>query len=217
MRESTRRGLLGAGVVGGFAAAAAILLSPAAVLDGLETLSARPALFAATLAAVYLLRPLVFWPISAVSVLVGFVYGPVVGVPVALAGAVVTCLPPFFAARYARTNGVGGALGRHTERLVDVTGGVRGVAAAHLAPLPVDPVSYAAGLSDVSPRSFLLGTALGELPWVVAAVLAGSSMRSLSVRGAEAGLPLVVGAAALAVLLVAGPAYRHLRGRGEPV
>jgi uncharacterized membrane protein YdjX (TVP38/TMEM64 family) len=91
------------------------------------------------------------------------------------------------------------------------------VAAGHLAPLPVDPVSYAAGLSDVSPRSFLLGTGAGELPWVVAAVVAGSSMRSLSLRGADAGLPLVVGAAALAVLLVAGPAYRHLRGRGDPV
>jgi uncharacterized membrane protein YdjX (TVP38/TMEM64 family) len=72
-------------------------------------------------------------------------------------------------------------------------------------------------MADVSPRSFLLGTALGELPWVVAAVVAGSSMRSLSLRGADAGLPLVVGAAALAVLLVAGPAYRHLRGRGDPV
>jgi uncharacterized membrane protein YdjX (TVP38/TMEM64 family) len=217
MRESTRRGLLGAGVVAGVAAAGAVLLSPAAVLDGLTTLSARPALFASALVAVYLLRPLVFWPISAVSLLVGFVYGPAVGVPVALVGSVGTCVPPFLAGHYARSGGFGGVLCRRGERLVDVTGGVRGVAAGHLAPLPVDPVSYAAGMSDVSPRSFLLGTALGELPWVVAAVVAGSSMRSLSLRGADAGLPLVVGAAALAVLLVAGPAYRHLRGRGDPV
>ena len=98
MRRATRRGLLGAGLVGGVAAGATVVLSPAAVLGGLTTLSARPALFAATLLAVYLCRPLVFWPISAISLLVGFVYGPAVGVPVALAGAVGTCVPPFLVA-----------------------------------------------------------------------------------------------------------------------
>ena len=217
MRRATRRGLLGAGLVGGVAAGATVVLSPAAVLGGLTTLSARPALFAATLLAVYLCRPLVFWPISAISLLVGFVYGPAVGLPVALAGAVGTCIPPFLVARYARSSGVGRSFGSRAERVVDVTGGVRGIAAAHLAPLPVDPISYAAGLSDVSPRSFLLGTALGEVPWVVAAVLAGSSMRSLTIRGVDAGLPLIVGAAALAFLVLAGPAYRHFNGQRDPV
>jgi uncharacterized membrane protein YdjX (TVP38/TMEM64 family) len=215
MRRATRRGLVGAGLVGGLAIAATVALSPSAVLGGLTDLAADPVLFAAALATVYLLRSVVFWPISAVSLLVGFVYGPAVGVPVALAGAVGTCVPPFLVARYARDSGVTGGLDTRADRLVDVTGGVRGVTAGHLAPLPVDPVSYAAGLSDVSPRAFLLGTALGEIPWVVAAVVAGSSMRSLTLSGAEAGLPLVVGAAGLAVLVVAGPAYRHFRG--EPV
>jgi uncharacterized membrane protein YdjX (TVP38/TMEM64 family) len=216
MRRATRRGLVGAGLAGGIAIAATVALSPAAVLERMTELAAEPLFFAALLVAVYLLRPVVFWPISAISLLVGFVYGPTIGIPVALVGAVGTCVPPFVLARYARDSGLTGSLGARAERLVDVTGGVRGVAAGHLAPLPVDPVSYAAGMSAVSPRQFVLGTALGEVPWVVAAVVAGSSMRSLSIRGADAGLPLVVGAAALAALVVAGPAYRHLRG-GEAV
>lgn len=216
MRRATRRGLVGAGLVGGIAVAATVALSPATVLGRLTDLAAQPVVFAAALVAVYLCRPLVFWPISAISLLVGFVYGPTVGIPVALVGAVVTCVPPFALARYARGSGVPGSLCSRAERLVDVTGGVRGIAAGHLAPLPVDPISYAAGLSNVSPREFVLGTALGEIPWVVAAVLAGSSMRSLTVGGADASLSLVVGAAALAVLVLAGPAYRHFRG-GEAV
>lgn len=167
------------------------------------------------LTGLYLLRPVVLWPISAISILVGYVYGPA-GIPVGLAGAVVTCLPPFAAARLSPNRGLFARVGSTGERLVTATGECRGLIAARLAPLPADPVSYAAGLSGVSGRAFVTGTALGELPWVTAAVLAGSSMRTLSVDGATPGVPLIVGATAVAVLVLAGPAYRHLRDRGVP-
>lgn len=218
MQAATRRQLLGSGLAGTTVLTAAVVLSPGAVLGRLEALSARPALFVAVLAGLYLVRPLVLWPISALSVVVGYVYGLAVGIPVALAGAVLTSLPPFVLARYVRTDaGLFGAVGQRGERLVEVTGAVRGIVVARLAPLPADPVAYAAGLSQLSLGTMLLGTALGELPWVVTAVLAGSSMRTLSVQGLGAGLPLVVGATSLSLLVLAGPAYRHLRGQGEPV
>jgi len=217
MQRATRRQLFGSVLAGGAVLAAAVAVSPAIVLARAETLSAYPVLFAVALIVVYLLRPFVLWPISAVSVLVGYVYGLSVGVPVALAGAVFTSLPPFVLARHVRTDdGVFGYLGQHGDRLVDATGELRGIVAARLAPLPADGVAYAAGLSRVSVGTLVLGTALGEFPWVVAAVLAGSSMRTLSVQGLSTGLPLVVGAGSLAVLVLAGPAYRHLRERGKP-
>lgn len=217
MQSATRRQLLGVTIAGGTVLAAAIAVSPAAVLGRAESLSSQPALFLGALCVIYLLRPFVLWPISAVSLLVGYVYGLEVGVPVGLAGAVLTSLPPFVMARYLRTDdGVFGYLGQGGDRLVATTGALRGIVAARLAPLPADAVAYAAGLSNVSVGAMLLGTVLGELPWVFAAVLAGSSMRTLSLRGLETGLPLVVGAAALSMLVLAGPAYRHLREQSDP-
>ncbi|MFB6166094.1 MAG: TVP38/TMEM64 family protein [Haloarculaceae archaeon] len=225
MRGSTRRGALGVALAAGLLLGALAGRSPGAVLTSIARLSADPVPFALLLAGLYLVRSAVLWPISALTILVGFVYGPAIGLPIGLAGAVVTCLPPFALARYVRPDadtdaGLVGRLGERGERLVDVTGELRGIVAARLVPLPADAVSYAAGLSGVSLPAYAAGTFLGEFPWVIAGVLAGSSMRSLTVSGLEGGLPLVVGAAALAVLVLAGPAYRHVKDRregGEPV
>jgi uncharacterized membrane protein YdjX (TVP38/TMEM64 family) len=218
MRQSTRRQALGVAVLAGIALVAAVAFSPTRFLHELEHLASHPVLFVTALATVYLLRPLVVWPISAVSVLVGYVYGPEIGFTVALVGAVATCLPPFLLARHVTgDDGVFGDLGATGERLVGVTGEFRGVFAARLAPMPADAVSYAAGLSGVSGTAFLGATFLGEIPWVTAAVLAGASMRQLTLQGLQNGLPLVVGAASLAVLVLAGPAYRHFQADSEPV
>jgi uncharacterized membrane protein YdjX (TVP38/TMEM64 family) len=218
MQRATRRQLFGLVVGGGAVLAAAVALSPETFLRWAASLSARPLLFGAVLVGVYLCRPFVLWPISAVSVVVGYVLGFWVGVPVALAGAVLTSLPPFVVARVLRTDdGVFGYLGDAGDRLVATTGALRGVVATRLAPLPADAVAYATGLADVPVRTMLLGTAIGELPWVVAAVLAGHSMHRFVLTGLDAGLSLAVGAAVLAVLLVAGPAYRHVRDGAEPV
>ncbi|MEA5387101.1 VTT domain-containing protein [Haloarculaceae archaeon H-GB2-1] len=132
------------------------------------------------------------------------------GVPVAFAGAVLTNLPPFLLARYVRTDaGVFGVAARAGERIVDVTGAFRGIVAARLAPSQADVVSYAAGLSGVSTGTYLAGTVVGEIPWIVGAVLAGDSMRTLSVHGLNHSLSLVVAASSLALLLLAGPLYRQ--------
>jgi uncharacterized membrane protein YdjX (TVP38/TMEM64 family) len=218
MRQSTRRQVFGLAVLAGIALVAAVAVSPARFLREIEHLAAHPLLFVLALSAVYLLRPLVVWPISAVSVLVGYVYGLEIGFTVALVGAVATCLPPFLLARQATGDGgVFGELGATGERLVGVTGEFRGVLAGRLAPVPADAVSYAAGLSGVSASAFLGATFLGEIPWVTAAVLAGASMRQLTLQGLQNGLPLVVGAASLAVLVLAGPAYRHFQTDSDPI
>jgi uncharacterized membrane protein YdjX (TVP38/TMEM64 family) len=220
MQRATRRQLVGTGLVTATALLAAIVLSPATVLAKLSALSTNPAAFLAVVFALYLLRPVLMWPISLLSMVVGYGLGIEFGLPVAFAGALVTNLPPFLIARYVRTDaGVLGLAARAGESVVEVTGAFRSIAAARLAPSQPDVVSYGAGLSGVSVGTYIVATLVGEIPWIVAAVLAGDSMRTLSTQGLDHSLSLVVGASALAVLLLAGPVYRRfdadapLRGR----
>lgn len=214
MDRLARRQLAATAALVAVAAGATLLVSPGAVVDGLEGLSARPLAFALALLAAYLVRPLLAWPISPISVVVGFVLGVTAGFPVALAGAVLTSVPPYLVARHA--SGPGGLFAGLTETgqgVIEVTGETRGVLAARLSPLPADPVSYGAGFSQVSPRAFVVGTLVGEVPWVALEVLAGASMRHLTAAGLQAGLHVILASAALAVLLLAGPTYRYVRQR----
>ncbi len=86
-----------------------------------------------------------------------------------------------------------------------MTGETRGVLAARLSPVPAEPVSYGAGFARVSPRSFAVGTFIGEIPWVAVEVTAGASLRSLTLTGLTIdALPHVTQySAALAVLVLA--------------
>jgi len=211
VRRASLRQAAGVGVVLVVAVAAALTTSPDAVSARVEELTHRPLLFAGVLLALYLVRPLLAWPISALSILLGYVLGPA-AIPIALAGAVVTALPAYALARYlghdagflARVGDVGDVVRR-------TTGDLRGVIAVRLAPLPTDPVSYATGLAGVPLRPYVAGTALGEAPWVVAAVLLGASAGELTTAGAAAGPLLLVTTVALATLLaLSGPAYRRV-------
>ena len=214
--QRARRRLVGVAIVATAVALATFTLSPDRVLARLAALRSRPAVFAAVVAALYLVRPLLAWPLSLCSAVVGYGYG-LVGLPFALVGVCLTCLPPYLLGRYAGNDtatkiGVLGRLRGSGERFFERTGGVRGVAAARLAPLPADPVSVGAGLSGVGPRSYLLGTLLGEIPWTIAAVLAGRSLDRLATAGlAGASVELVVAAGAVALLVLAGPACEVLR------
>ena len=212
MERATRRQLAGLAGLGLVVLAAALLVPTRAVLAGLAGLTDRPLLLAGALAAVYLLRPVVAWPISLVSAGVGYALG-LAGLPVALAGAVLTTLPPYLLARAGRTDhGPLGWAAAKGEAYVGAAGDLRGVVGARLAPVHTDVISCGTGLAGVGVRSFLVGTVLGESPWVVAGVVAGASMGSLS-TGPVTPLPLVAGAAALAALLLAGPIYDRLVGR----
>jgi uncharacterized membrane protein YdjX (TVP38/TMEM64 family) len=215
MESATRRQLAGLALLGGCIAAGALLASLRDLAAAVAGLADRPLVFAGGLCLAYLLRPVVAWPISVLSIVVGYVLGPV-GIAVALAGAVLTCLPPYLLARHlGHDAGLLGRVGDAGDRYFAATGGLRGVVAARLAPLPADPVSYTAGLARVPFGAYALGTALGELPWVTAAVLLGASAETITTESAG-GLPVVVGATALALLVLSGPLYRVVSDREAP-
>jgi uncharacterized membrane protein YdjX (TVP38/TMEM64 family) len=217
VHPATARQLAGIGLVATVATAVAVVTSPAVLFSHAETLARRPALLAVVLVALYLVRPLLAWPISALSVLLGYLLGPV-AIPIALAGAVVTTLPAYAVARYfGHETGLLARVGDAGTTVRRTTGDLRGITAVRLAPLPTGPVSYAAGLAGVPLRPYVAGTALGEAPWVATTVLLGASMGELVAVGPSADPLLLVTTVALAVLLLlSGPAYRRVADGTTP-
>lgn len=208
-RRHLAAGLLVAGVL-----ALGVVLSPGDAIDHLRGALFSP-WFPLALVGLYLVRPLLAWPITALSVVVGYRYGVAIGLPIALAGAVATSLIPYaFGRRYRDQAGPFAGAVDGSERFFQAAGGLRGLVAVRLAPTPAEPVSIAAGAGRVRLGAFVAGTAIGELPWTIAAVVAGHSLSRLALGGATSVSPwfLVAGVAA-AALLLAGPAYRWLRDR----
>ena len=209
MNRAARRQALGVAGLAAVALVAALTLPPQVLVDRLTGLTADPVAFVAVLGAVYLARPFLLWPVTALAVIVGYLYGPVVGLPVALAGTGLSALPPYLLARRV-DGGPLASLGGAGRRVADAVGAFRGVVAARLVPIPGDAVSYGAGFAGLPPGRFLAGTVIGEIPWATAAVITGASMRSLSLSPAITP-ELVVAAAGVAVLVLAGPVYEHVK------
>lgn len=205
------RGLLATAAIG-VLLAVGLLVSPEAVVDRFRAILYAP-WFPLALLGLYLLRPALAWPITAISALVGYRYGLVLGFAVAMVGVVVTSLPAYAAGRYGRTEaGWLGRLADGSERYFAAVGDLRGVVAARLAPVPAEPISAAAGAGRVGLPAFVVGTLVGELPWTFAAVLAGDAMRRFSLVEAAPSTWLVIAGLVAAALLFAGPAYRYVSG-----
>ncbi len=188
-----------------------VVISPTAVREQLQSMLWEP-WFPLALVGLYVVRPVLAWPISALSILVGFRYGLAVGFPIAMAGVVFTSLLPYGVSRvYQPDSGLLGSAATGSRQFFGTTGDLRGVIAARLAPTPAEVISIAAGVGRVSLPAFVLGTVLGEIPWTAAAVFAGFSMRSLTLStGFD--IRLAVAGALAGGLLIAGPVYRHIRG-----
>ncbi|QFU83889.1 TVP38/TMEM64 family protein [Natronorubrum aibiense] len=227
MSVSPKRGRqLAAAVVFGTIVVASVLVSPGELFGVVESIAADPYLFGLVVIGLYLLRPLFVLPTTPLAVVVGYGYGVALGVPVALVGVVTTVVPVFLAARWlgagatetatALRGGWFGALlertGTTVSRYYETAGPVRGVVVSRLAPIPSDVSTCAAAVSDVRLRELVVGTAIGELPWTIAAVVVGASTATVTTDGlGELGVPLTVGCLLAAMALLAGPVYRLVR------
>jgi len=213
-------GYLVAGVAVAGAAAVARLASPEAAVARLALLADDPVRVGAALLALTAVRPLLAWPTTLLAVAVGFGYGWV-GVPLGVALLAATAVVPYRVARAGRVRVRG--VSRRADRLCDAgerlataAGSVRAVAGTRLLPVPSDAVSVGAGAAGIRPRPFLLGTAVGELPWVIVGVAVGVSLDRLAAGDLSAVDPTaLVAMAGGGALLLAGPLYRTLV-REEP-
>lgn len=215
----SRRRLLAGVAVCGAVAVAALATSPAAVVDRVTTVADDPLRFFALLCLLAVVRPALAWPTSLLSLLSGFAYG-LPGVLPAVGLLTATAVPPYLFGGRGRAEALAGdgrlaaavaRLDAAESRAAAVAGEFRTVTVARLAPLPSDVVSAAAGVSGVSLSPFLAGTAVGEVPWIVAAVAAGASLQRVTAGGLAAAVhpPLIAAAALAGCLLLVGPLYRH--------
>jgi len=199
-----------AGVLLALVVAGGILVSPDVVIERLAVFIDSP-FFPVLLVVLYLVRSLIAVPITALAVLVGFEYGLLIGVPLALALSVVSTYVPYAITRYTDFES---RLLRQAEDVADdffdATGDLRGVITARVAPVPAQTTSVAAGAAPVRTRNYMLGTAIGEIPWMVAAVMIGTSLHRLTVSDVSFDPWLVAGTVVATVVLLAGPAYKFL-------
>ncbi len=212
-------------VVGGVGIAVVVavawLVSPNAAVETVEWLAADPVRFGLLLVGLTAVRPFLAWPTTFLAVVVGFGYGWV-GVPLAVLLLTATALPPYWLARRGRVRLTDGSrtLARVSEtadRLVADAGDVRAIAATRFLPVPADAVSVAAGVSGVRTRPFVVGTAIGEFPWVIAGVALGVSADRLARNDLSVVDPsLILALALVGVLLLAGPTYRTVRRTQSP-
>lgn len=204
-----------AGVLLALVVAAGLLISPDALLERLGAFLTSP-LFPLVLLGLYLVRSLIALPLTALSVLVGFKYGVLIGIPVALAGSVVSTYVPYAIVRHTDFES---RLLKEAEDIADdffdATGGLRGVITARVAPVPAQTTSVAAGAAPVPTHTYALGTAVGEIPWVVAGVTIGTSIHRLTVSEVTFSPWLIAGTVLATLVLLAGPAYKFLTDDGD--
>lgn len=198
------------GVLLALLVAGGLLASPDALLKRLGAFLGSP-YFPLVLIVAYLVRSLIALPVTALAVLVGFKYGLLIGFPVALGLSVMSTYVPYAITRYTDFDS---RLLRQAENIADdffdATGDLRGVITARLAPVPAQTTSVAAGAAPVSTRNYLLGTAIGEIPWVFASVTIGASLHRLTVEDVSFSPWLIAGTVVAALVLLAGPAYKLL-------
>ena len=187
------------------------LYSPVALFESLD--NRRWPFIVVSLSIFYLVRPFVLWPLSFVSVFIGYFVGFPSGVLFVLVGTLVTCLPPFFLANHVHDmNSYISYISTTSESIVTTTGELRGMVAARLSPAPADSVSFSAGLAGVSGWKFMFGTLIGELPWAIFYVTIGQSLRDFSSGSVQpVNVEFLLLVSSLAVFLLARPVYHYIQ------
>lgn len=195
--------------VGGVAVAA-VAVSPDRVVGLVRPSAWSPVTALTVLLGLYLVRPLFVWPVSPFSVLAGYLFGVPAGILVALVGTLLSSVVPFLvAARVLPGVGWVDRVSAAGQLATDAAGPLRATTAARLSPAPSDGVTYLAAAAGVPLPAFALGTALGELPWVVGYVFVGHTLQRFSMAAVPAVDPAWLVVATLGALaLVAGPLYR---------
>lgn len=117
-------------------------------------------------------------PATVLSVAAGVLFGPVLGSVLAVAGATAGATGSFVLARGVLHDAAVRRLGHRLE-LLDAhleSSGLAWVIAIRLMPLlPTNVLNYAFGITEVHLRDYVLGTALGSAPAIVAIVVLGDS------------------------------------------
>ena len=130
---------------------------------------------------IYALRPLLFFPATLLTVLGGFLFGPI-GILFTVLGSNTSALLAYSIGRYfgqgvLEEAGNANIVQKYTQRMRQNS--FETVLIMRLIFLPYDLVNYAAGFLKINWRAFLTATAIGSLPGTVSVVLFGASFGTL--------------------------------------
>ncbi|RMG96754.1 MAG: TVP38/TMEM64 family protein [Chloroflexi bacterium] len=131
---------------------------------------------------VYALRPLILFPATLISVLAGFLFGPVAGVAYSMLGSNSSAMVAYLVGRFfgrglLETTESGSLWQKYADRMR--ANGFEAVLLMRLLFLPYDLVNYLAGFLRVDWRAFLLATIIGTIPGTISFVLFGASFGTL--------------------------------------
>lgn len=161
-------------------------------------------LFLAFIFVIYFFRPIFWLPQGYLTTFIGFNYNFYFAVLIAAVGGLLSSLVPYFAARYLNTSsGLLGITSTKCKSYFDTTGDLSGLLAARLSPIPTDVVSYSAGFANISFQYYTIGTVVGEIPWIVALVVIGGSLKEWSPDQANVPNQFFIGITVLALVVVA--------------
>lgn len=174
---------------------------------------AGPLLYVALFAA----RPLVLFPASVLAVAGGFVFGPVLGSLLALAGgnasaSVAYTLGRYFGKESLHAGRSDGRIQRYAEKVR--ANGFESVLLVQFTYLPFDLVNYLAGFLRVGWKPFALATAVGSLPGTVSFALLGASFEMDFTTGAHALDPWAL-AASVALFAASMAVSSYLKNRDK--
>lgn len=151
-------------------------LTPVGVVQNLAGLFQTPAgVFFYIL--LYILRPLIFFPASWLTIAGGSIFGPVWGIPIVVIASNSSSIPPYFVGRFLGQGVLdesAGLIQKYAQRLRHNS--FETVLLMRLIFLPYDLVHYMCGFLKIDLKAFVLATALGSLPGTVAYVLFGASI-----------------------------------------
>ncbi len=129
----------------------------------------------------YALRPLLFFPATILTLMGGFLFGPI-GIIYTVIGSNASAMAAYTVGRYfggdllsddENSSGLQKYIGRMRENSFET------VLIMRLIFLPYDLVNYAAGFLQINWKAFLAATAIGSIPGTISFVLLGASFGTL--------------------------------------
>lgn len=125
----------------------------------------------------YALRPLFFFPATILTLLGGFLFGPI-GIIYTIIGSNASAMVAYSIGRYFGGDFLArdkhsGIINRYARRMRENS--FETVLIMHLVFLPYELVNYAAGFMQINWKAFLAGTAIGSVAATISIVLLGAS------------------------------------------
>jgi len=190
-------------------------ITPAQTVQRLVAFMGGSALGVIIYVLAYVLRPVLFFPATLLTLAAGYLYGPFFGVAIVMVASNLSSMVAYFIGRFFgagildRSSGTG-VLQQYADRLR--RNSFETVLVMRFIFLPYDLVSYFSGFLRVRWQGFLLATILGSIPGTISFIMFGASVEG-GFTGALPrlnGLPLAVAAS---MFIVSLGLSRWFRGR----